>query len=87
MVRSLLVSFSCRVINPNQKQLLNLTNIVFNGVQSVHTKYTFIDDQTLMNRTIRDRIEFVKFNDSITITDYNKLEINYLMNMHTVKYR
>ena len=85
MARSLLVNFSCRVINPSQKQLLNLTNVVFNGVQSVHTKYTFIDSQNLMNRTIRDRVEFVKFNDSITITDYNKLEINYLMNMHRHK--
>ena len=85
MARNLLVNFSCRVINPSQKQLLNLTNVVFNGVQSVHTKYTFIDSQNLMNRTIRDRVEFVKFNDSITITDYNKLEINYLMNMHRHK--
>ena len=85
MARSLLVNFSCRVINPSQKQLLNLTNVVFNGVQTVHTKYTFIDSQNLMNRTIRDRVEFVKFNDSITITDYNKLEINYLMNMHRHK--
>jgi hypothetical protein len=87
MTRSLLVSFGCRIINPNQRQLINLTNVIVNGVQSLHTKYTFIDDQTLMNRTVRDRIEFLKFNDSITITDYNKLEINYLMNMHTVKYR
>jgi hypothetical protein len=85
MVRSLLVSFSCRIINPNQKQLINLTNVVVTGVQSIHTKYTFIDDQTLMNRTIRDRIEFLKFTDSITITDYNKLDLNYLMDMHRHK--
>jgi len=82
MVKHLIVNFSCRVVNPSKKQLINLTNVVFNGVQSVHTKYTFIDDQTLTTRTIRDNVEFVKFNDSITIADYTKLEINYLMNMH-----